>query len=119
MRGLQKILGLREQFLRSFLGQVLQKALWADACPVGEYPLKVEFAQPNLRCDLRQAWLFPIMIFKVQDGLLDTQVILGKLFETGERGIHRFSFLLGSFYETLSCRATRFLLTFHDLSTTS
>ena len=91
MRGVQQILRAAEQILRAFLRHKLQKTFWADARPAGEQSLKVIFAQPDVRRDFLKAWLVFEMIFKVQDRLLDTQVIIGQLFEIS-LCVHSFSF---------------------------
>src|SRR6266487_2244040 len=88
MRSIQKVLGTAQQILRTFLGEELQKPFWADSCPAGENSLKMIFAQPNVCCYLFQAWLLFKVIFKVQDRLLDAQVIFRALFEIN-LSVHR------------------------------
>ena len=76
MRGLQQIFGLIQKRFGTFFRQKLKKTLGADPCPASEQSLKMIFAQPDVRGHLIQLWLIFIMIFKVQDRLLDAQVIL-------------------------------------------
>ncbi len=79
--GVQQVFGPAEQFLGAFLGQELQKTLGTDPGPAGEQSLKVILAQTDARGNLLQAGLLLIMVFKVQDRLLDAQVIFRALFE--------------------------------------
>ena len=100
--GIQQVFGLAEQFLGAFLGQVLQEALGADACPACEHPLKMIFTQSDAGRHFIQVGLVFIMDFKVLDRLLDAQVIFGKLFVIGERFFHFFSFERCLNYRNLS-----------------
>src|SRR5215211_1481610 len=103
MRGIQQILRAVEQILRAFLRQKLQKALRADPCPASEQSLKVVLAQTDVCRDLFQRWLVFIMIFKVQDCLLDAQVIIGQLFAV-YLNVHSLSFRQYSMNIYYSCR---------------
>jgi hypothetical protein len=89
MRGVQQVFRTVEQFLRAFLCQELHEALRTDSRPAREDPLEVGFAQTEICRQFLDARLVLIMVFKVQDRLLDAQVIVGKLFKFC---VHSFSF---------------------------
>jgi hypothetical protein len=76
----------RDQILRAFFCQKLQKAFRADARPTGEQSFKMTLAQPDVRRHFFMAGLVFVMVFIAQDHLFDAQAIFGRSLLIG--GVH-------------------------------